>query len=119
MSEPLLVTLKRAGEVLAVSPRTVRRLIDAGQLAPIRIGRSLRLSATDLAAYVDRQMSHRHTSQRAAVPEIDTCRNVKADGEKGFTNGHVRRSGGPSIQTDAGGRLAVRLGFPSRTTKTG
>ncbi|WP_420825666.1 helix-turn-helix domain-containing protein, partial [Thiocystis minor] len=57
MTAPLLLTLESAAETLAISARSVRRLIDAGELAPVRIGRSVRLSAADITAYVDRQVS--------------------------------------------------------------
>jgi excisionase family DNA binding protein len=40
---------------LGVSTKTVRRLIERGELAVHRIGRQLRVSAADLHSYVARQ----------------------------------------------------------------
>lgn len=39
---------------LAVSERTVRRLIAAGDLVPLRIGRSVRVAEHELQAYLAR-----------------------------------------------------------------
>jgi hypothetical protein len=41
MPEPLLLTLDHTAQALSVSTRTVRRLIDSGALAPIRLLQSL------------------------------------------------------------------------------
>ena len=43
-----LLTIADTAERLNVSPRTVRRLIDAGQLPIIRIGRAVRIAEDDL-----------------------------------------------------------------------
>ena len=76
MTAPLLLTLESAAETLAISARSVRRLIDAGELAPIRIGRSVRVSAESLRRYVDRASleSHTHPSAGPDVQERSTCR---------------------------------------------
>ena len=50
----LLLTEREVGEQLRLGRSTVRRLMDTGQLAPIRIGRSLRFAATDVQAYIAR-----------------------------------------------------------------
>jgi excisionase family DNA binding protein len=43
-SDPLqLMTVKQAAELLQVSTRTVRRLIETNALKPIRIGRAIRV----------------------------------------------------------------------------
>ena len=49
---PRLLTLSQAGEQLSVSVRTIRRLIDGGELATHRIGRAVRISADDLARFI-------------------------------------------------------------------
>ena len=49
-----LLTFADVAEQLQVSPRTVRRLADAGALPVIRIGRAVRIAETDLAAYLRR-----------------------------------------------------------------
>ncbi len=52
---PLLVTIPQAAELLAVSRSTVYQLIWDDELAPIRIGRSVRLTLDDLEGYVQRR----------------------------------------------------------------
>jgi excisionase family DNA binding protein len=44
-----LRTIDETAEILNVSPRTVRRLIDSGTLAVHRFGRSVRISDPDIA----------------------------------------------------------------------
>ena len=55
MPEPLALTLDAAAEALPVSPRTVPRLLDAGELGRVKIGRAVRVHAESLRAYVERQ----------------------------------------------------------------
>ena len=50
---PLLLTLEEAAEVLRVERTTVYALIKAGDLRPVHIGRSCRLSRAELERYVD------------------------------------------------------------------
>jgi len=47
-----LHTLADVAELLSVSTRTVRRLIDDGHLPCHRIGRSIRISESDLRSYL-------------------------------------------------------------------
>lgn len=47
-----LLTLPQVAERLAVSRRTVQRLIDAGELRPVRFGHSIRVTERELAAFV-------------------------------------------------------------------
>jgi excisionase family DNA binding protein len=47
-----LLTIDEVAEVLNVSPRTVRRLIDEGALPVHRLGRLVRISDDDLAAFL-------------------------------------------------------------------
>lgn len=49
---PRLLTVAGVVDQLAVSERTVRRLISDGELVTHRIGRAVRISEADLAAYV-------------------------------------------------------------------
>ena len=44
-----LRTIKETGELLNVSPRTVRRLIDSGALGAHRFGRLVRIADADIA----------------------------------------------------------------------
>lgn len=55
MTEPVrLLTLDTVAERLAVSRRTVQRLIDAGELRAVRFGRNVRITERELAAFVVR-----------------------------------------------------------------
>ena len=47
-----LLTVQAVAERLNVCDRTVRRLIKAGALKALRVGRSLRVSEADFQAYV-------------------------------------------------------------------
>jgi excisionase family DNA binding protein len=48
-----LLTVRVAAARLEVSEKTVRRLIQSGQLPALRIGHSLRISEDDLRRYLD------------------------------------------------------------------
>lgn len=118
MTETLLLTLEDAAQRLAISPRSVRRLIERGELTPIRIGRAVRLSADDLRAYVDQQRPSGHNAAGVAVPGDTTCHaNQRDDRKPASTRGPARRTGGPSTPTDAGARLAAVLKCDAATTR--
>ena len=121
MTETLLLTLEHAAQRLSISPRSVRRLIERGELAPIRIGRCVRLSTEDLRAYIDRQMPRSHNAAGVAVPGDTTCHDERPSRKdhKGSTPGPAARTGGPSTRTDAAARLAAVLGFDAATTRKG
>lgn len=48
----LLVSIKQASEMLSISRSVIYQLMDAGQLKPIRIGRSVRLPVEQLEQFV-------------------------------------------------------------------
>ena len=48
-----LLTLKEVGFILGLSERSVRRIVQAGDLRAIRIGGSPRVRSADLRAYLD------------------------------------------------------------------
>lgn len=52
MSQDQLLTLQQVADRLQVSMSTVRRLVAAGKLKTVRIGRNLRVRPDDLAAYI-------------------------------------------------------------------
>jgi excisionase family DNA binding protein len=54
-NESPLLTVAKVASRLAVHPATVTRLVHRGDLGAIRVGGQLRVSAADLAAYLDRQ----------------------------------------------------------------
>jgi excisionase family DNA binding protein len=51
-SVPQLRTIDETAEVLNVSPRTVRRLIESGALRVHRLGHLVRISDDDIAAFL-------------------------------------------------------------------
>jgi excisionase family DNA binding protein len=53
-SDPLLLTPEEAARVLRVGRTTVFALMKAGELHPVHIGRSCRLSRAELERYVHR-----------------------------------------------------------------
>lgn len=54
-SLPPFLIISEAASVLRVSCRTVRRLINTGQLPCVRIGRSVRIRTSDLLALAMRE----------------------------------------------------------------
>jgi excisionase family DNA binding protein len=50
---PPFHTVAQVADLLAVSTRSVRRWIDAGDLRAHKFGRSVRVSETDLRAFVE------------------------------------------------------------------
>ena len=112
-----LLTLSAASERLAVSERTVRRLIDTGDLPPIRVRGAIRVSAADIAALIDRARAAVCNPPRAAVPETDTCQ--QRHNRTGFTGERTRRTGGRASLTGEEDRLGALLAFRSRPTRKG
>ncbi len=53
MSQDQLLTLQQVADRLQVSMSTVRRLVAAGKLKAVRIGRSQRVRPDDLRAYIN------------------------------------------------------------------
>jgi excisionase family DNA binding protein len=53
-SDPLLLTPEEAATILRIGRTTVYALMKAGELRPVHIGRSCRLSRAELERYVDR-----------------------------------------------------------------
>ena len=47
-----LLTIREVAEYLRVDPKTVRRLIEDGELAAHKIGRQWRISESDLKKYL-------------------------------------------------------------------
>ena len=50
--EPLLITIDNAADILAVSSRTVRRMLERGELPSVRIGRSIRIPYESLKSWI-------------------------------------------------------------------
>jgi len=71
----LLLTREQVARELGVSPRTVARLVERGELTYVRIGRLARFRPADLAAFVERALVH--DEDPAGVPGLVT---TSADG---------------------------------------
>lgn len=54
----MLVSINRASELLAISPRTVRRLVARGDLPAVRIGRAVRIPLASVHSYIDRALGN-------------------------------------------------------------
>lgn len=52
---PNLISVREFAERLSISSKTVRRLIDSGQLPIHRIGGQIRIAETDAARFVARR----------------------------------------------------------------
>jgi excisionase family DNA binding protein len=63
---PRLVTYADTAALLHVGERTVKRLVAAGALRPLRIGGAARLRLTDIDAYIDRLAAESPTPKEAA-----------------------------------------------------
>jgi len=63
--DSLLLTIDEVADHLRLSTRSVRRLIQAGELPTVPIGRSLRIRRYDLSTYVDGRVSRKHNSDCA------------------------------------------------------
>lgn len=53
--EHRLLTVREVADAMRVSTMTVYRLIKAGELGAIRVGRHFRIRESDLSAYLDAQ----------------------------------------------------------------
>ena len=51
---PLLYSVRDAGRLLAYSPYTINRLIDAGELPAVGLGRMRRIPRDAILAYIER-----------------------------------------------------------------
>ncbi len=70
-SNPLLLTPEEAATVLCLGRTTVYELMKAGELRPVHIGRSCRLSRSELERYV-RGLEAPRTPPRALRPARTT-----------------------------------------------
>lgn len=53
VTDPLrMLSVDDVAEILSVSPRTVRRMIDRGALSACRVGRLVRVQRRDLERYI-------------------------------------------------------------------
>ena len=103
--EPLLLTLPEVAKALSVATRTVRRLIERGELPKVKVGRCVRVPAEALLAWVDKEVMHAHNKGRAGSgvrgKEVNACQSAETD-----LDGIYERSDSPcywASYTDASG----------------
>ncbi len=75
-SDPLLLTPEEAATVLRIGRTTIYALMKAGELRPVHIGRSCRLSRAELERYVDRL-------QAPPPPQATAARSHRREGTTG------------------------------------
>jgi excisionase family DNA binding protein len=51
-TDPVLLTIDQAAELISMSPRYVRRLVSERRIAVHRLGRAVRINRDDLAAFI-------------------------------------------------------------------
>ncbi|MCK0508572.1 helix-turn-helix domain-containing protein [Aromatoleum anaerobium] len=68
-----LLTLREVADALQVSERTIRRLVNRGDLAGFRVGDrgQVRVKCEDLEAYLERQRVHADGQTGAHHQEVD------------------------------------------------
>jgi excisionase family DNA binding protein len=52
ISSPAVLTIAEAAQLMRISVRTVRRLVTAGELSAVRIGRSIRFRRADVEGFL-------------------------------------------------------------------
>lgn len=55
--QTVLLSAEAVGELLSVSVRTVRRMIAAGEIPIVRIGRAVRIRRVDIEALIGRNLT--------------------------------------------------------------
>ncbi|HEC16030.1 MAG TPA: DNA-binding protein [Sedimenticola sp.] len=103
MTEALLWNLDEAARQLGnVSTRTVRRMLERGDLPTVRIGRSVRVPADAVKSWVDKNMT---------IPHNPTCAGQDVQGGKStcHTGARIVPFGGSVTPTQAGRELDALL----------
>jgi excisionase family DNA binding protein len=104
----LLLSLSQAAHELAVSKRTVERMVTSGHLPSIRVIRQRRIPYTILIAFIENQLSA-YSYQPAQVDVKETvCPNVQPTGTVS-TVSPTRRTGGVVSLMPRGSALGARL----------
>lgn len=57
MNQPLVYNVKAAGQALCMSPRSVYRLINSGELKTVQILNRMCIEASEIHAFIERQKS--------------------------------------------------------------
>jgi len=115
LTETRLLTYPEVADRMRVSVRTVRRLVDEGELPAVYIRRSPRIRALDLGNYLNLLDKSCYNQQRVGLGVRDSSRGQRtcqdATTKTACTNGRTRRSTGRASSTDAASELADLLGL--------
>lgn len=113
MTDTLLWSLEEAAQQLGgVSTRTVRRLLEAGEIEPRRVGRRLLVCAASVRIFVDRSGPAEENAGRVGrdVREESTCLESAKRGTRTVSiGGRIRRTGGRRTRTQVAEELAKVL----------
>jgi excisionase family DNA binding protein len=99
-----------------VSPRTVRRMVDRGELPTVKVGRLVRIPADAVRGWVENNMRPAHNPECVGqdVQRRSTCQeNAKPETKMVSTNGKTHRTGGYRSPTRAAAELAKVLELPT------
>ena len=109
--EPLLFTLDESAKQLSVSPRTVRRMMERGELPWVRIGRAIRIPGESIKKWIDMNMSTEHNQTCAGNVQggKSTCQKEKTRTDS--INARIHPTGGRVTPTQAARELAVVVGL--------
>ncbi|WP_082054071.1 helix-turn-helix domain-containing protein [Methyloterricola oryzae] len=101
-TEPLLWSIvETARQLGGLSTRTVRRMIDRGDIPAVKVGRTVRVPAHSVRSWIESQLQSRHNNQCAGDvrQEKSTC----------HTNVKIVRFGGHPTPTRAARELDALL----------
>ncbi len=108
MPNTLLLTIDEVADHLRISTRTVRRLIQTGELPTVPIGRNLRIRRYDLSAYVDGRVSRKHNA-KCAGPGV-----LRKEKHACHTDAKTVLSGGRLLPGQTAKELDALLGQPTK-----
>lgn len=103
-----------AQQLGGISARTVRRLIERGELPTVSIGRRVTVPADAVRAWVDKNMhtAHNHDAGQGVQKE-GTCKNANETRTE-FTNVRILRTTGRPTQTQTARELDALLASANR-----
>lgn len=105
------LTTEEVLEYLQINLRTVYRLIDAGQLPAVRVGRQWRFRRADIDAWLDTQRPHRPAATAPAAPERTGAAGriliLEPDGANREAAAVALRAAGHAVDTAPDGPLAA------------
>lgn len=81
--QTMLITIAEAAELLAVSPRTVRREMTDGELPYVQVRGAPRIDRSELDAYISRK-----TVRREVLHKTESLASVSAGYHSGYKSRH-------------------------------